>query len=154
MRSFIFMIVGLAVLVGGLLPQTCHAQCDGGIARLSSAAYQPNSPDIENHLFRLQTGHYGFAYNCDREEDKRNHPAIFWRSADTDQLPKRVGYFQRVRHEVAQVSRRILDGMCDSDDSNRQQSYKSICACPKCVAQRNATDSVVVTRLPVDKRVE
>ena len=154
MRSFILMTVGLAVLVSGLLSQACHAQSEGGIARLTSVAYQPESPVTENRLFGLQTGHYGFHYNCDHEEDKRNHPAICWRQADADQLPKRMGCLARVRHEAAQVSRRILDGMCDTGCSNCQQQRKPTCACAKCVAQHDAIESTVVAELPVDKSVE
>ena len=144
MRSFILMVVGLAVLVSGLMSQACHAQSDGGIARLTSAAYQPNSPAVENRLFALQTGHYGFHYNCDREEDKRNHPAICWRRADADQLPKRIGCLERVRHEVAQVSRRILDGMCDAGCgcSNCRRQAKSTCACPNCSAESTVDESL------------
>ena len=144
MRSFILMVVGLAVLVSGLMSQACHAQSDGGIARLTSAAYQPNSPVVENRLFGLQTGHYGFFYNCDREEDKRNHPAICWRRADADQLPKRIGCLERVRHEVAQVSRRILDGMCDAGCgcSNCRRQAKSTCACPNCSAESTVDESL------------
>ena len=143
MRSLILMVVGLAVLVSGLVSQACHAQSDGGIARLTSAAYQPNSPVVENRLFDLQTGHYGFFYNCDREEDKRNHPAICWRRADADQLPKRIGCLARVRHEVAQVSRRILDGMCDAGCccSNCQRQAKSASACPNCLAESTVDES-------------
>ena len=144
MRSFILMTVGLVVLVNGLPSQTCHAQNDGGIARLTSAACQPNSPVVENRLFGLQTGHYGFHYNCDHEEDKRNHPAICWRRADADQLPKRMGCFKRVRHEVAQVSRRILDGMCDAGCccNNCRQQAKSTCACPNCLAGPTVDESL------------
>ena len=142
MRSFILMTVGLAVLVSGLLSQACHAQNDGGIARLTSAAYQPNSPVVENRLFGLQTGHYGFFYNCDREEDKRNHPAICWRRADAEQLPRRIGCLARVRHEVAQASRRILDGMCDTGCSNCQQQRKPSCARPNCLAESMVAETV------------
>ena len=154
MRSFIWMTVGFVVLINGLLPQVCPAQSEGGIARLTSAAYQPNSPVVENRLFGLQTGHYGFFYNCDREEDKRNHPAICWRQADAEQLPRRIGCLERVRHEVAQVSRRILDGMCDTGCCNCQQRSKPKCACAKCVAGQSAIEPMVVAESPVDESVE
>ena len=152
MRSFILMTVGLAVLVSGLLSQACHAQNDGGIARLTSAAYQPNSPVVENRLFGLQTGHYGFFYNCDREEDKRNHPAIYWRRADAEQLPRRIGCLARVRHEVAQVSRRILDGMCDTGGCNCQQQRKPSCACPNCLAETVPTNVASANLAPATVR--
>ena len=150
MRSFILMTVGLAVLVSGLLSQACHAQNDGGIARLTSAAYQPNSPVVENRLFGLQTGHYGFFYNCDREEDKRNHPAICWRGADAEQLPRRIGCLARVRHEVAQASRRILDGMCDTGCSNCQQQRKPSCARPNCLAESMVAETVPTNVAPAN----
>ena len=147
MRSFILVAFGFTVLMSGFPSETCHAQSDGGIARLTSAAYQPDSPARENRLFSLQTGHYGFAYNCDREEDKRNHPSICWRSANADQLPKRMGCFKRVRHEVAQVSRRILDGMCDTGCccSNCQQQAKPNCGCPSCLAESSVGESIEQT---------
>ena len=150
MRSFILMTVGLAVLVSGLLSQACHAQNDGGIARLTSAAYQPNSPVVENRLFGLQTGHYGFFYNCDREEDKRNHPAICWRGADAEQLPRRIGCLARVRHEVAQASRRILDGMCDTGCSDCQQQRKPSCARPNCLAESMVAETVPTNVAPAN----
>jgi len=65
MRSVILLVFGLGMLCGGVPSQMTHAQSDGGIVRLSSAAYGPNSPVQENRLFRYQTSRYGFAYNCD-----------------------------------------------------------------------------------------
>ena len=156
MRSVILLVFGLGMLCGGVPSQMTHAQSDGGIVRLSSAAYGPNSPVQENRLFRYQTSRYGFAYNCDGEEDKRNHPAIAWQAADGEMLPKRMGCLARVRHEVAQVSRRILDGMCDTGGDNCrncQQKRKPTCACSKCVAQQRGIESTVVAELPVGEHV-
>lgn len=154
MRSFILMAFGFAVLVGGLPSQTSLAQIASGNTRLSSAAYQPDSPVTENHLFRLQTGHYGFAYNCDSEEAKRNHPSICWRRADADQLPKRMGCLDRVRHEVAQVSRRLLDGMCDSGCDVCQPQRTKSCGCAECAAQQNVVEPGMMVALPADEAFE
>lgn len=142
MRTLVLAAIGLGLSISTLPCQTIQAQDGGRIAQLSSAAYAPDSPVRENQLFRYQTGHYGFAYNCDREEDKRNNPAICWRNADQCQLPKRMSCMERVRHEVAQVSRRILDGMCDSECEpcrlQRRSASKS-CSCEACLAKQNAT---------------
>ena len=143
MRTLVLVVIGCGVLFSTLPSQTIHAQ-DGGIARLSSAAYAPNSPVVENKLFRYQTGHYGFAYNCDREECKRNNPAICWRKADQPQLPKPMGLLNRVRHEAAQVSRRILDGMCNEGCETCQQQPAQTappCGCASCLAGQNSFDS-------------
>ena len=143
MRTLVLVVIGLSFLLGALPCQTIHAQNDGEIARLSSAAYAPDSPVTENKLFQYQTGHNGFAYNCDGEESKRNNPAICWQKADQCQLPKRIGCLERIRHEAAQVSRRILDGMCDSGCERCQQQssrcVKSTCSCGGCLAKQNLT---------------
>ena len=152
MRSVILLVFGLGMLCGGVPSQMTHAQSDGGIVRLSSAAYGPNSPVQENRLFRYQTSRYGFAYNCDGEEDKRNHPAIAWQAADGEMLPKRMGCLARVRHEVAQVSRRILDGMCDTGGCNCQQQRKPSCACPNCLAETVPTNVASANLAPATVR--
>ena len=141
MRAFVLVAISFGLL-SSLPSQEVHAQDDGGIAQLSSAAYAPDSPVRENQLFRYQTGHYGFAYNCDGEENKRNNPAICWRKADQCQLPRRMGCLERVRHEAAQVSRRILDGMCDSGCENCRRQKRQVsqsCGCASCLAKQDAT---------------
>ena len=99
-------------------------------------------------MFQYQTGHYGFAYNCDGEECKRNNPAICWQKADQCQLPRRMGCLERLRHEAAQVSQRILDGSCNSGCSAcQQQSVQSVhsnsqtCGCGNCLANHDASNS-------------
>ena len=140
MRSLVLAAIGLGLLSGGLSVKEAYAQDDGGIARLSSEAYAPDSPVRENQLFRYQTGHYGFAYNCDGEECKRNNPAICWRKADQCQLPKRMGCLERIRHEAAQVSRRILDGTCDPGCQTCKQEKRHVsrtCGCTGCRAKQH-----------------
>ena len=146
MRSLVLSTFSLGLLFSGLLSQNVLAQNDGGIARLSSAAYNPSSPVTENNLFRLQTGRYGFTYNCDGEEEKRNHPAICWRAANREQLPRRMGCLERVRHEMAQVSQRILDGMCKTECGNSAcqqavptQSVNPSCGCAHCLTKQQTT---------------
>ena len=141
MRTLLLASIGLGLLLTALPARTIQAQHDGGIARLTSEAYAPDSPVRENRLFQYQTGHYGFAYNCDGEECKRNNPAICWRKADQCQLPERMGCLERIRHEAAQVRRRILDGACASDcevcqQSNRQPTTRS-CGCGNCLANQH-----------------
>ena len=144
MRTIIIAAIGLGLFLTTLPARTIHAQDDGGIARLSSAAYAPDSPVRENKLFRYQTGHYGFAYNCDGEECKRNNPAICWRKADQCQLPERIGFLERIRREAAQVSRRIADGSCNSGcEGCQQQNRKPVtqpCGCGNCVANHHSSD--------------
>ena len=145
MRTIVFRAIAFGLLFGVLPSLAVHAQ-DGGIAQLSAAAYAPDSPVRENKLFQYQTGHYGFAYNCDGEECKRNNPAIRWRKADQCQLPRRMGCLQRVRHEAAQVSRRILDGMCNSDcqvcQRQSSQSVTQSCGCAACLTNQESSDSI------------
>ncbi len=136
MRTFTLMAFGFGVVVSGLGSQPIYAQ-SGSQVRLRSAAYQPSSPVTENRLFRLQTGHYGFAYNCDGEEAKRNNLAIGWCRSHASQLPKRMSCLERIRHEAAQVSRRLLDGMCDSGCDALQAKNEEACGCAECVGQQS-----------------
>jgi len=151
MRILILAAIGFGVAFSTLPCQTILAQDSGGISRLSSAAYGPDSPVRENKLFQYQTGHYGFAYNCDGEEEKRHNPAISWRNADQCQLPKRMGCLERVRHEVAQVSQRILDGMCDSGceacQQQRRQAVTPACGCENCLASQNGDATIGIDLL-------
>ena len=154
MRTLV-LLVSCGFLVGALPSRTIYAQ-DGGIARLSSAAYAPDSPVRENKLFQYQTGHYGFAYNCDGEECKRNNPAICWQKANQRQLPERMGCLERIRHEAAQVRRRIFDGSCNSGCESCQQptttstarNCRSGCGCGTCSAsnQRSKSTARIASR--------
>ena len=150
MRTLVLVVIGCGFLVGALPSRTIYGQ-DGGIARLSSAAYAPDSPVRENKLFKYQTGHYGFAYNCDGEECKRNNPAICWQKANQRQLPERMGCLERIRHEAAQVSRRILDGSCNSGCESCQQptttstarACRGGCGCGNCSASNQRSEPTV-----------
>jgi len=151
MRILVLAAIGFGVAFSTLPCQTTLAQDSGGISRLSSAAYGPDSPVRENKLFQYQTGHYGFAYNCDGEEEKRHNPAISWRNADQCQLPKRMGCLERVRHEVAQVSQRILDGMCDSGCEACQQQRRQAVTPASGLISRTRLESATEVELGIDE---
>ena len=78
--------------------------------------YQPSDPFVRSKMFQVQTKHYGWFYNCDNEECKRNSPYICWKPHYEKDFPTTMRAMQRIRHEVNQVKQRVLDGagMCAS----------------------------------------
>ena len=74
--------------------------------------YAPSDPWTRSHLFNRHTKHSGFAYNCDGEECKRNSPYICWKTHCENDLPARVGWWNRLNRTAAEVKQRIADGSC------------------------------------------
>jgi len=50
--------------------------------------YSPTDPWTRSKAIQVQTKHYGFFYNCDGEECKRNSPFIKWKGHCETDLPK------------------------------------------------------------------
>lgn len=83
-------------------------------------AYSPSDPDTRSKRFRMQTGHYGFFYNCDGEECKRNSPYICWNSQHGPDW--RNGWKKALRLDRHDVKQRIYDGACLSGQCNQCES--------------------------------
>lgn len=80
-------------------------------------AYSPSDQDQRSKRLRLQTGHYGYFYNCDDEECKRNSPYICWNSQH--RADWYGGWRNALRKDRRDVIQRILDGSCA--DGNCEQ---------------------------------
>lgn len=72
--------------------------------------YSPSDPWNRGKVFRMHTGHWGKYYNCDGEESKRNSPYICWAVHDEPDFPRKKGFRECVRCEIAKVKQRIIDG--------------------------------------------
>lgn len=99
--------------------------------------YQPSDPFVRSKAFQVQTKHYGLFYNCDNEECKRNSPYICWKTHYEKDFPTTMSVRERIRHEVAQVKQRILDGagMCAAGCDCQQcqtPSNQGGCQCSEC----------------------
>ncbi len=93
-------------------PQQAHGQVSHTINAAPSLQYAPGDPWTRGKLFNLQTKHFGFGYNCDDEECKRNSPYICWKNQTADDLPTRKGWWQRLSQTTAEIKQRIADGNC------------------------------------------
>jgi len=74
--------------------------------------YSPADPWIRSKAIQLQTKDYGFFYNCDNEESKRNSPYIKWNSHCETDLPKKKCCLDFVKRELDEIKQRISDGSC------------------------------------------
>lgn len=74
--------------------------------------YAANDPWTRSKLFNRQTKHYGFGYNCDGEECKRESPYICWKNHTENDLPCKTGWWQRLNQTAAEIKQRIADGNC------------------------------------------
>lgn len=89
-----------------------QAQISSGFQSDRPLQYAPEDPWTRSRLFKAQTKHYGFGYNCDGEECKRNSPYICWKNNSENDLPARKGWRQRLSQTAAEVKQRIADGNC------------------------------------------
>lgn len=74
--------------------------------------YSPDDPCQRSKWFRLQTGHFGYAYNCDGEECKRNSPYIYWTAPTNHPIPPRHRWLKEARCDLREALGRIADGSC------------------------------------------
>ncbi len=101
--------------------------------------YGPSDPWTRSKLFQVHTNHYGWFYNCDDEECKRNSPYICWKLHHEEDIPNHMTCLERIRHEVRQVKQRIIDGagMCAPGCACQQCRQAPVadtggCPCPAC----------------------
>jgi len=71
------------------------------------ADYQPDDPWVKGRVFQAQTGHAGWFYNCDRQEDKRFSPYIHWGHQPTFCTPREFGWWN-ICKQIHEVKRRIV----------------------------------------------
>lgn len=74
--------------------------------------YSPTDPWTRSKAIQVQTKHYGFFYNCDGEECKRNSPFIKWKGHCETDLPQKTCCLDRVKRELDEIKQRISDGGC------------------------------------------
>ncbi|MEZ6095053.1 MAG: hypothetical protein R3C03_12625 [Pirellulaceae bacterium] len=72
--------------------------------------YGPEDPNFRSRLFREHTGHSGWFYNCDGEEDKRFSPYIQWQTVDNSECVRPWG--QVIRCDLKEVFSRVRAGAC------------------------------------------
>ncbi len=80
--------------------------------------YAPTDPWTRSKAIQVQTKHYGFFYNCDGEECKRNSPYIKWKGHCETDLPEKKGCLDLLRREIGQIKQRISDGSCACDQAD------------------------------------
>ncbi len=76
--------------------------------------YSPDDPCQRSKWYRLQTGHFGFAYNCDGEECKRNSPYLYWTAPTNRPLPPYHRWLREARCDLREALGRVADGNCAS----------------------------------------
>ncbi len=74
--------------------------------------YAPSDPWTRSNATQVQTKHYGFFYNCDSEECKRQSPYIKWKGHCETDLPKKTCCLDLIRRELDEITQRISDGGC------------------------------------------
>lgn len=119
-------------------------------AQGQSSQYAPGDPWTRGKLFKAQTKHCGFGYNCDGEEQKRNSPYIYWKTQTAQDLPACKSCWQRLSQTAAEVKQRIADGNCVQCvqaapcQSCQQANGGNHCDCLDCLDCLSASRSAVV----------
>ncbi len=72
--------------------------------------YGPQDPWTKGSVYRTQTGHSGWFYNCDEEECKRNSPYICWKAQDNTEHIR--SYWSVLKADWSEVKQRIRAGTC------------------------------------------
>ena len=106
--------------------------------------YAPCDPWTRSHLFNRQTKHSGLAYNCDGEESKRNSPYICWKTHYENDLPTRVGWWNRLSRTAAEVKQRIADGSCTTScqETSSCKCRQTSCTSSGCSSCATATEQM------------
>ena len=79
--------------------QVCKNECESCEAgRRSGSQYCSEDPWIRGRIWLKQTGHFGWFYNCDCEEDKRKSPYICWKKSDSPFSGER--FFECIRCDI------------------------------------------------------
>ena len=150
---YLFTFIGIASCWLGTI-QPAHGQLAQAIddyKRDRPFQYTPCDPWSRSKLFNRQTKHSGFSYNCDGEESKRNSPYICWKTHYENDIPARVGWWQRLNVTAADVKQRIAEGSCNTcQEATSCQCSKTAPShheCSNCVA---ASDQMLPseTKLP------
>ncbi len=116
--------------------------------------YSPSDPWTRSNATQVQTKHYGFFYNCDREECKRQSPYVQWkRHCETD-LPPKKSCLTHIQCALDEIKQRLRDGGClgEVGCSDGQaataaaacQSCTCAATCKSCRAQGGAPDTPLI----------
>lgn len=106
------MIIGVLALSLGTL-STAEAQWSLRQTRADYAqpqVYNADDPWTKGSVYRTQTGHSGWFYNCDEEECKRHSPYICWKSQDNTEHIR--SYWSVIKADWREVKQRIRSGAC------------------------------------------
>lgn len=109
---YIYLICSIGLVAG---TQQAHGQLSQALNDFKfdrPFQYAPGDPWTRSKLFKLQTKHFGFGYNCDGEECKRSSPYICWKHHTENDLPCKTGCCQRLKQTASDVKQRIADGNC------------------------------------------
>ena len=79
--------------------------------------YSPTDPWTRSDAIQVQTKHYGYFYNCDDEECKRNSPYIKWKVHSETDLQKKPCCLDFVKRELDEIRQRISNGGCGCSES-------------------------------------
>ena len=74
--------------------------------------YSPTDPWTRSDAIQVQTKHYGYFYNCDDEECKRNSPYIKWENHLETDLSEKRNCFYLLKSNIDEIKQRISDGGC------------------------------------------
>ena len=111
--------------------------------------YSPDDPCQRSKWFRLQTGHFGYAYNCDSEECKRNSPYICWTAPTNHPLPPIHRWVKEARCDLREALGRIADGSCAHCESECSRCGGSGCAVCQQTPSQSAPNETVEPSLRV-----
>lgn len=144
MSRFVVLLLALICLVGSWSSVSAQGPVRNSLQELrrqradypGPIAYSPNDQNERSKRLRLQTGHYGFFYNCDDEECKRNSPYICWNNQH--RADWRNGWRNALRMDRRDVIQRILDGSCADEDCESCESNSLGYAMPQYSDQRRA----------------
>ena len=144
--TFVYILMGLfsgdANLEAQELKKFLRDYRDGRIYN-----YSPHDPNFRGKVFLVHTKHYGAFYNCDGEENKRNSPYVCWKPHHERVFPPRLGFWENLRRDIAEVKQRINDGGCGACPANctcatcqqakqGQPVVQNNCNCAECSAAR------------------
>lgn len=102
-------VVWLLFVMVMMLPGQLSAQNFRADYKSGPVHYQPDDPWVRGKIFQVHTGHGGFFYNCDHQEDKRFSPYINWNRQPKWCYPRRP-ILCDIRRQKWEVKRRICWG--------------------------------------------
>ena len=105
--------------------ESCQSGCQScEEGRRAGSQYRPEDPWQRGRIWLKQTGHFGWFYNCDGEEEKRNSPYLCWKKSGSPYSGER--FFECIRCDIERIKQRIADGSSNCCGNRfRKQPAKS-----------------------------